>query len=231
MKAILLAAGFGTRLRPLTDTIPKCLVPIQGKPLLQIWLEKLANAGIENFLINTHYLEDQVYNFVNKSHFKQSIITVHEDQLFGTAGTLNRNIDFYGGMDGMLIHADNFCLADLSAFVEAHNQRPKECLLTIMVFRTDKPETCGIFETNERNIAIKFHEKVAKPPGNLANGAVYILSAELLQQIPGKFGKAENFSTDIIPELMGKIYIYETNKPFLDIGTPENYNEAQKILF
>ena len=63
MRAILLAAGYGTRLRPLTNKIPKCLVSIKGKPLLQIWLEQLTAAGIGPFLINTHYLADQVVDF------------------------------------------------------------------------------------------------------------------------------------------------------------------------
>ena len=60
MRALLLAAGLGTRLRPLTDTMPKCLVPIKGRPLLSIWLERLTQAGIGPFLINTHYLANQV---------------------------------------------------------------------------------------------------------------------------------------------------------------------------
>ena len=74
MKVILLAAGFGTRLRPLTDNIPKCLVPIKGKPLLQIWLERLAGFGLNQFLINTHYLSQQVAEFINNSKFKNNCI-------------------------------------------------------------------------------------------------------------------------------------------------------------
>jgi mannose-1-phosphate guanylyltransferase len=78
-----------------------------------------------------------------------------------------------------LIHADNYCLADFTAFQQAHYNRPPECLMT---FRTDNPSSCGILELDERGVVIGFHEKVASPPGNLANGAVYILSAELLKR-------------------------------------------------
>ena len=67
MKALLLAAGFGTRLRPITDSIPKCLVDINGRPLLEIWIELLVNAGVNDILVNTHYLSDQVNFFVNNS--------------------------------------------------------------------------------------------------------------------------------------------------------------------
>ena len=94
MKAILLAAGLGTRLRPITDTTPKCLVPIGSKPLLQIWLERLSEAGIGPFLINTHYLADQVKTFVEESAFRKKITLVHENHLLGTAGTLIENLDF-----------------------------------------------------------------------------------------------------------------------------------------
>ena len=72
MKTILLAAGLGTRLRPLTENIPKCLVPIKGKPLLQIWIENLHAAGISNFLINTHYLYDKVNLFLSTIPFSRN---------------------------------------------------------------------------------------------------------------------------------------------------------------
>ena len=94
MKALLLAAGYGNRLRPLTNQVPKCLVPIKGKPLLGIWLESLTKAGIGPFLINTHYLAEQVYTFITSTHYKDIVNLVHESELQGTAGTLIANLDF-----------------------------------------------------------------------------------------------------------------------------------------
>lgn len=87
------------------------------------------------------------------------------------------------GEDGLLIHSDNYCLADFNAFLKAHQNRPKKCLLTMMTFRTDNPTSCGIVELNKQGIVTGFHEKVSDPPGNLANGAIYILSAELLRTL------------------------------------------------
>jgi mannose-1-phosphate guanylyltransferase len=226
MRAILLAAGFGTRLRPLTDTIPKCLVPIAGKPLLQIWLERLSDAAVNSFLINTHYLYKKVDEFVEHSPLKSKIKMVYEPELLGTAGTLHTNLDFFDGEDGMLIHADNFCMADIPAFIKAHLNRPPQCLLTMMAFHTDAPSKCGIIEVDDNNVAIGFHEKVPSPPGNMANGAVYILSAELLKQLPQLYAYATDFSLDVLPYLLGKIFVYETNEFFLDIGTLLNYNKA-----
>ena len=117
MKAILLCAGKGLRLRPYTYNIPKCLIPIKGKPLLEIWLEKLFSAGITNILINAHYLSDQVDNFINHSKYKKSITVVHEKKLLGTAGTLLQNISFFDNQDGIFLHADNYTLDNMKTIL------------------------------------------------------------------------------------------------------------------
>lgn len=226
MRALLLAAGLGTRLRPLTDTMPKCLVPIKGWPLLGIWLERLTQANIGPFLINTHYLASQVEGFIESSSYRGLVRLVNEVELQGTAGTLIANLDFFQREDGMLIHADNYCLADFTAFQLAHSNRPPECLMTMMTFRTAVPSSCGIVELDKRGVVIGFHEKVANPPGNLANGAVYILSAELLMRLGTDLHTVKDFSTEVLNRFVGRIYSYETSEVFLDVGTPETYEQA-----
>jgi mannose-1-phosphate guanylyltransferase len=229
MKAILLAAGFGTRLRPLTNKIPKCLVPIKGKPLLQIWLENLTKAGVNKFLINTHYLSMQVDSFIKSSDFSEKCIVKHEKKLLGTAGTLLTNIDFTNNEDCLLIHADNYCLADFNLFINAHICRPKNCLLTMMTFRTDSPSSCGIVEVDKENVVISFHEKVNSFHGNIANGAVYLLSSEFLSIMKKEFSGSIDFSTEVLGRFIGQIYTYETKETFIDIGTPETYKKANII--
>jgi len=226
MRALLLAAGCGTRLRPLTDSIPKCLVSIKGKPLLEIWLDRLTSAGIGPFLINTHYLADQVESYIHSSTYRDQATLFYESELHGTAGTLIANLDYFQGEDALLIHADNYALADFTAFVQAHQQRPKECVMTMMTFRTDTPSTCGIVELDKRGVVVGFHEKVSEPPGNLANGAVYILSAELLERLGTDMSTVNDFSTEVLHHFVGQIYTYETPALFLDIGTPESYERA-----
>ena len=228
MRALLLAAGFGTRLRPLTDTIPKCLVPIKGQPLLDIWLEQLTAAGVGPFLINTHYLHESVEEYVNNCKYKDQITLVYEPILLGTAGTLKANADFFKEQDGMLIHADNYCIADFKSFLQTHLTRPDTILATMMSFRTMLPSQCGILEIDQNNIVVDFHEKVANPPGNLANGAVYILSAELIQTI--KEGNFADFSTEIIPDLMNRIISFENTGIHIDIGSPQEYDRAQSAI-
>ena len=228
MRAMLLAAGLGTRLRPLTDTMPKCLVPIKGHPLLSIWLERLTQAGIGPFLINTHYLAKQVQNLIEASPYRDQVTLVNELELLGTAGTLIANLDFFQSEDGLLIHADNYCLADFTAFLQAHRNRPSECLMTMMTFRTHDPSSCGIVELDERGIVIGFHEKLANPPGNLANGAIYILSTELLHLLGTDLHTVKDFSTEVLNRFVGRIYSYETSEIFIDVGTPASYEQANK---
>jgi len=228
MRAMLLAAGLGTRLRPLTDTIPKCLVPIKGRALLGVWLDRLSQVGVGPFLINTHYLPEQVQAFVASSPYRDRVTLSHEEELLGTAGTLIANLQFFEGKDGLLIHADNYCLTDFEGFIQAHSKRPSCCLMTMMTFRTDNPQSCGIVEIDERGIVVGFHEKIEKPPGNLANGAVYLLSADFLKILDTELNAVTDFSTEVLQHLVGRIYTYESREFFIDIGTPEAYRRVNE---
>lgn len=226
MRAILLAAGLGTRLRPLTDKIPKCLVTIKERPLLEIWLERLTKAGMGPFLVNTHYLSEQVQAYIESSPYQKQVTLVHEHELLGTAGTLIANLDFFQGEYGLLIHADNYCLADFPAFVQAHLQRPAECVLTMMTFRTDTPSSCGVVELDERGVIVGFHEKVAPAPRDLSNGAVYILSAELLGRMGKDLHTVKAFSTEVLHRFVGQICTHATAEVFMDAGTHESFAKA-----
>ena len=112
MKALLLSAGLGTRLAPMTKNIPKCLVEINKKPLLLYWMENLNKLGIDEIFINTYYLKKAVIKFVESSDFKNKITLIHEDKLLGTGGTLKKNANLFLEDTFLLIHADNLCLTD-----------------------------------------------------------------------------------------------------------------------
>ena len=227
MKAILLAAGFGTRLRPLTNIVPKCLVPINGKPLLEIWLDKLTKVGIKDFLINTHYLSEKVENFIKKSKYNDKCKIVYEKKLLGTARTLISNLNFITD-ECVLIHADNYCEDDFVNFIEFHKNRPFKTTLTVMCFRSKEPSKCGVFTINDKNIATSFYEKIKYPPSNLANGAVYILSNDIIKILKSEYSQATDFSLDVLPNFINKIYCYETKNCYVDIGTLEAYNKVNK---
>lgn len=226
MKAILLAAGLGMRLRPLTDSIPKCLVPIQGRPLLEVWLDQLTRHGVGSFRVNTHYLPDKVRECVAASPHREKVSMVHEPELLGTAGTVWANRDWIGDEPFMLIHADNLCLCDFSAFIQAHQARPPQAVLTMMTFETAFPETCGILGIDPEGMVTVMHEKSTEDKGTTANAAVYIAEPEILDLENWSSRPPSNFSTEIIPCLMGKIYAWENKGFHEDIGTLEKYEKS-----
>ena len=227
MRALLLSAGFGTRLRPLTDTIPKCMVPIRGKPLLDYWFDLLFQNGIERVAVNTHYLPETVVSFVKNSKWNSRIDIFHEDELLGTAGTIRALAPFFDGQDFFVAHADNFVKFDLNRFLDLHESRPIKCAMSLLSFRTDYPHSCGILELDDENIVKKFHEKVENPPGNLANGAVYILTHEVLDFIRAQHGKTLDLSNEVIPYFLNKIFSIETDGYHRDIGTLESLKQAE----
>ena len=97
-----------------------------------------------------------------------------------------------------------------------------------MTFRSNTPSTCGIVELDERGVVTGFYEKTESPPGNLANGAIYILSRGLMKNLQRDFSNLTDFSTEILPMLLEKIYTYETKELFIDIGTVESYEKANQ---
>jgi mannose-1-phosphate guanylyltransferase len=226
MRALLLAAGKGTRLRPITDTVPKCLVPVHGRPLLDYWLDLLFDAGIERVLINTHWLAEKVREHVKDSRWRSQVDLVHEPQLLGTGGTLLANRDYFGRDALLLAHADNLTDFDVAGFLYAHAQRPRQCLMTMLAFRTDDPSSCGILELDERGIVQAFHEKVANPPGNLANGAVYIFEPDVIDRFAAYNRTFIDLSIDVIPGLVGKILAVETVGYHRDIGNASSLQRA-----
>ena len=229
MKVLLLAAGEGTRLRPLTLHTPKCLVPIRGYPLLGIWLSLLQKGPQPTSCwINTSYLPEQVEAFVQTQSSKINfpIHIFRENVLLGTAGTIKALLPHFLGEDLLLVHADNLSWFSLESFYSAHLKRPEQAELTMMTFETDTPQSCGIVELDENNLVQAFHEKVARPPSNLANGAVYLISPAGLARIKS-MGPIFEFSTQVIPEFIGKIYCWQNNIYHRDIGNPTSYDLAQ----
>lgn len=228
VKALLLAAGFGSRLQPLTNIWPKCLMPIGGIPLLEYWLEELDQLNIHDVLVNTHFHSEKVQSFLNREIYKDWIVHKYEQRLLGTAGTLFANVEYFVGSTVLFIHGDNWCQCNFQEFLYYHFfQRPKNTLMTMMTFLTDSPKTCGIVELDADGVVQGFHEKVVNPPGNLANASVYLLDPEILDLIKER-PQAEDFDIDIIPELLGKIATWENIGIHRDIGSQDSLLIAQQ---
>ena len=228
MRALLLAAGFGTRLRPVTDQVPKCLVKIDEKPLLSYWLDQLSSKSIDKILVNTHYLPDVVEEFIQTSNCKSKIQIAFEEILLGTGGTILKNRDFFNEQSFFVAHADNLTLFNLDKFIEAHHKRSKSIEITMMVFDTDAPQTCGILETDENGIVLQFHEKVKNSPGKKANAAVYIFEPTIFNFLEALGKEIIDLSTEVFPFFMEKIQIFHNSIYHRDIVNIESLRLANE---
>jgi mannose-1-phosphate guanylyltransferase len=226
MRALLLAAGIGSRLRPLTNSTPKCLVRVHDRPLLDYWLDLVFEGGIERALLNTHWLADKVRDHVVTSRWRSRIDLVHEKELLGTGGTVLANRDWFQNEAFLVAHADNLTDFDVPGFLIAHRNRSPGHVMTMLGFRTDDPSSCGILELDRQKTVLAFHEKVESPPGNLANGAVYIFEPQVIADIAGLGKPVVDLSTEIIPNYVGRILCVETEGYHRDIGNPESLRRA-----
>lgn len=226
MKAFLLAAGLGTRLRPLTNDVPKCLLTVGGKPMLQIWLEHLATNGVEHVLINAHHHAEKVREFLEKYKGPPSIRLEYEETLLGSGGTVYHNRDFVRDeADFWVIYADNISMVNLRHMYAFHKRR--DALASIGLFEVENPRECGIATLDETGKIVAFVEKPDNPKGNLANAGIYLLGNRIFEQVRWDFSLPMDFGFHILPQLIGRMYGYHIKEFHLDIGTPENYRRAQ----
>ena len=122
----------------------------------------------------------------------------------------------------MVIHADNFCTSNLYKFIRAHIDRPVETDMTMMTFITNQPKVCGIVEVNEQRIMTGYHEKLEDPPGNLANGAVYVWEDPVINYVLSCEPGYLDISCDIVPAFLNRGYTWPADGVHVDIGSKEN---------
>jgi len=225
VKAFLLAAGLGTRLRPLTDHVPKCLVPVGGRALLDIWLDALASAGVDEVLLNVHHLPHLVEEHVAARAGRAPFVRiVHEPVLLGSAGTLRTNRDFVAGERLFLaINADNLTTFDIGRLVQAHEDSSQ--LATLGVFHAPHPERCGIVTVKD-GLVVAFEEKPTRPRGDLANAGLYAFDPGVLDLVPE--GAPVDIGWHLLPRLVGRSRVLDIGDAyFVDIGTPEALEHAE----
>ena len=228
MNALLLSAGFGTRLKPLTNILPKGLMPVNGVPLIEYWMNPLEECtNIEEIFINTHYKSELFEQYFNLRNNKKKTTLIHEDPILGTGGTIKKNSSLFDNGPLMVVHADNLSIFSVEDFINSHLKRPERTELTMMLFETDQPRQCGIVELDEQKRVVQFHEKVENPPGNLANAAVYIFENILQDELLTIKKDFIDLSTEILPNKMGKINTFLNSNYHRDIGNIESLLNAQ----
>ena len=225
MKAFLLAAGNGTRLRPLTDGVPKCLLPIQGVPLLEIWLSNCKAAGITDVLVNTHAHAEAIRQFAAQQKTGVRIRIAEEPELLGSAGTVGANRDFVSGEESFFIlYADVLTNIDLRRMFEFHQQ--KRLPATLGIYQVPDPSRCGIVTMDENSIIQEFVEKPLQPVSNWAFAGVMIAGPELFDFLPTH--RPADLGFHVLPKMIGKMAGYRISEYLLDIGTFSNYQHAQQ---
>jgi len=230
MKAVILAAGVGSRLRPLTDACPKPMLPIAGRPLLARTLDWLRASGVSEATLNLHHLPDVVRDGLGDgSAWGMSLRYSYEPELLGSAGAL-RTISqrFSGWLDQTfaLIYGDMLCDIDLSELLAAHESA--HAILTLALKHTATPRTQGMIELGPTGRVRRFVEKPGEwNGGNLANAGVYLCEPAILDFIPAG---SSDFGHDIIPALLqanATVVGHLATGYLLDIGTPDAYAQAQ----
>jgi histidinol-phosphate phosphatase family protein len=226
-RALLLAGGLGTRLRPITNTVPKCLVSVGGQALLDIWVDCLVEAGIAQGRINTHALAEVVrakierVNALGQLHLVES----YEPVLLGSAGTITANADLADGADDVvIIYADNFSDIDLRPVVEYHRRHGDP--MTMVLFRAPNPRACGIAELDGEGRIVSFVEKPAQPASDLANAGLYVVSAAAYRDIADM--NAFDIGFDVLPKFVGRMRGWLWGGYYLDVGTHDALDRANR---
>ena len=224
MKAFLLAAGVGSRLRPVTDTIPKCMLEIGGRPLLGHWLDELVRAGVDEVTVNLHYLPVVVSDYVAARASLPAVRLAYEPELLGSAGTLAAHRDWVAGESFFLAcNADNLTDFDLASLAAAHQHGGAAATLT--AFRSPDPSAGGVLETDQDGWLTGFAEKPQKPVSDLVNAGIYAFSPALLDEIgppPADIGY------NLLPRLVGRARVVPVPGYFRDIGTPDSLSLARE---
>lgn len=224
MKSFLLAAGSGSRLRPLTDTVPKCLLPIRGVPLLQIWLQNCAIAGISEMLINVCSHAQKIKEFLNQQNLPVRVRVAEEKELLGSAGTLAENREFLRGeREFFVLYGDVLTNVSLAAMRSFHRNRNLQA--TVGVYQVPDPTQCGIVTTDDQGVVTSFVEKPAHSASNWAFSGVMIADPEIIDLVPAQ--RPADIGFHLLPLLVGQMAAYPISDYLLDIGTLVNYDAAQ----
>lgn len=229
MKAILLSAGHGTRLRPLTLTTPKCLIPINGIPLMTYWFNLFREYGIDEVLINLSCFPEKVEEYIARNAKDLKVHLYFEKELLGSLGTLVNNQSFFNNKEDIFIfYSDNLTNINIRNFYQFHKSHSFP--FTMGLFQTNNPHECGIAELDQSNTIIEFIEKPKEPESNLANAGIYVTSNEVFNFINSTTKGLLDIGFDLLPNLVNHMKGYPMPEFLIDVGTLENIKIAEQFV-
>lgn len=231
-QAVILSAGLGTRLRPLTDNMPKVMVPILDKPLLEYHVEQLVRNGVTNLFVNLHYLPNIIRDhFGDGSKWGAKITYNVEPTLLGTAGGV-KEFEKHLGERFFVVYGDVFSMVNYSEMASAFLAK-KNAIGMSVVGRTNHPHDSDLVEVDDNLIFVKIYPKphTELPQSNYSMKACHLFSKRILEFIPP--GKYYEIDHQLLPKVITKkeaVYGYRTNEYLMDIGTLERYLKVQEYV-
>jgi mannose-1-phosphate guanylyltransferase len=225
MQALVLAGGEGTRLRPLTLTVPKPVMPLVGRPFLTFMLDWLGRHGVDDVLFCSGYRADVVEQVLGDSYRDMRLHYVVEKEPLGTAGPLRLAAD-QGLLQERFLVLNGDVLTDLDLTAQLRQHEATGAVGTLALVAVEDPSRYGVVPTNENGEVEAFLEKQpGPPPTNRVNAGAYILERHLVDRIPAE--RSVSIEREIFPELVGTgLYGFPFDDYWIDIGTPESYLEA-----
>ncbi len=231
VKAVILAGGFGTRLRPLSCTRPKLLFPIANKPLLDWTLKNLSKSDVDEVILAVNYMAEAFIHRYGTTAYRMKLHYSRETVPLGTGGPLKKAEDLIGHEEPFLVlNGDIFTTIDYAEVVKKHKEN--DAIATIMLYEVEDPSRYGTVELTKNNRVIKFVEKPPKGKAlsHLINAGIYVLEPEILNYIPT--GQRVSIEREVFPKLAAKkkLYAYNFEGLWMDIGKHEDYLRANQLL-
>lgn len=233
-KAMIMAAGMGSRLEPITLMMPKPLIPVMNKPLMDIILSQLASIGVEDVISNTYYLSHQIIDRYSKNNLGINFNYIKETELSGTAGGMKKCQFFFDkGEDFIVMSGDVLTTADITKGIELHKKSGAIATIGIKEIEHEKVSHFGVVVTDEDGYIREFQEKpsIAEAKSNFINTGIYIFNYKIFDYIPEN--TFYDFAKDVFPKLLKErqINTFEIEQYWNDIGTIEQYKQSVQDVF
>lgn len=224
MQAVILAGGEGTRLRPLTSTVPKAVLPLAGRPFLTFMLDWLRRHGVADVVLSCGFLAGGVRRVLGESHADVPLRYVTEPEPLGTAGPVRLAAD-QGLLDERFLVCNGDILTDIDLGAELERHRRTGALATLALVGVEDSSSYGVVPTTAEGEVEAFLEKTDAPPTDRVNAGVYVLEREVAEGVAP--GRPVSFEREVFPELVGRgLFGYPADGYWTDIGTPERYLDA-----
>ncbi len=224
MQALILAGGEGTRLRPLTSTVPKAVLPLAGRPFLTFMLDWLRRHGVADVVLSCGFLAGAVRRVLGESHEDVPLRYVTEPEPLGTAGPVRLAAD-QGLLDERFLVCNGDILTDIDLGAELERHRRSGALATLALVGVEDSSGYGVVPTTAAGEVEAFLEKTDAPPTDRVNAGVYVLEREVAEGVAP--GRAVSFEREVFPGLVGRgLFGYPADGYWTDIGTPARYLDA-----